>query len=307
MNTIEKYIQQPAQYETIKKTLGNNADSFIASMVNISQASNLSECTPESIYNCALKAALLDLPIDLGLAYIIPYKNDKTGITTATFQISAKGLLQLALRTGEYTALKIMTIHKNHNHKWNSWLETLEGDFGKEGNGDVVGYAGMFMLKSGLQKTVFMTKEAVEMHAKKYSKNYNNKNSLWNTDFDKMALKTVLKALLKHGILSIKNQNSDFIKVLKSEDEELDTLQPDTTTQPAALAQAETEDQKNERLHESRLELINRCDTSEKYSKLVEYMEKNGVTEKYQTEMQELLNKLIDIEQQKEQENGTDN
>ena len=45
-------------------------------------------------------------------------------------------------------------------------------------------------LSDGLCGGVF-TKEEVEKHGKKYSKTYNN--GVWKTDFDSMALKTVLK------------------------------------------------------------------------------------------------------------------
>jgi len=47
----------------------------------------------------------------------------------------------------------------------------------------------------------------VEKHAKQYSKMYNHETSLWKKDFEKMALKTVLKLLLsKYGILSVDMQ-----------------------------------------------------------------------------------------------------
>ena len=55
----------------------------------------------------------------------------------------------------------------------------------------------------------------VENHAAKYSqvyrydKNYHKKNSKWTTDFDAMALKTVIKLLLsKWGILSVEMQRA---------------------------------------------------------------------------------------------------
>lgn len=60
-----------------------------------------------------------------------------------------------------------------------------------------------------------MTVEDVENHAAKYSqayrydKNYHKKNSKWTTDFDAMALKTVIKLLLsKWGILSVEMQRA---------------------------------------------------------------------------------------------------
>ena len=60
-----------------------------------------------------------------------------------------------------------------------------------------------------------MSKKAVENHARKYSKSYRSdlekgeKKSKWSTDFEAMALKTVIKQLLsKWGILSIDMQRA---------------------------------------------------------------------------------------------------
>ena len=60
-----------------------------------------------------------------------------------------------------------------------------------------------------------MTKQAVDNHARKYSMSYrydlekNKKSSRWSTDFEAMALKTVIKLLLsKWGILSIEMQRA---------------------------------------------------------------------------------------------------
>jgi recombination protein RecT len=52
-----------------------------------------------------------------------------------------------------------------------------------------------------------MTKEEAEAHGKKYSKSYSS--GVWKSDFDSMALKTVLKLLLsKFGILSVEMQRA---------------------------------------------------------------------------------------------------
>ncbi len=60
-----------------------------------------------------------------------------------------------------------------------------------------------------------MSKQAVDNHARKYSQSYRSdlnkgeKKSKWSTDFEAMALKTVIKQLLsKWGILSIEMQKA---------------------------------------------------------------------------------------------------
>jgi recombination protein RecT len=59
-------------------------------------------------------------------------------------------------------------------------------------------------LLNGFSKAVYWTKEQVVEHAKRFSKAYNSGYSPWKTDFDAMALKTVLRNLItKWGIMSV--------------------------------------------------------------------------------------------------------
>ena len=82
-------------------------------------------------------------------------------------------------------------------------------DFTQRKSDKVIGYAGYFKLLNGFEKTVYWSKEDIEAHAKKFSKTYSFKNGVWQTDFDSMAKKTVLRNLLsKWGILSIEMQKA---------------------------------------------------------------------------------------------------
>jgi recombination protein RecT len=59
-------------------------------------------------------------------------------------------------------------------------------------------------LLNGFSKAVYWTKEQVIEHAKRFSKSYSGQYSPWQTDFDSMALKTVLRNLItKWGIMSV--------------------------------------------------------------------------------------------------------
>jgi recombination protein RecT len=62
-----------------------------------------------------------------------------------------------------------------------------------------------------------MTVDEVKEHGKRYSKSYDSKDGRWSQDFDKMALKTVLKMLLsKYGILSV-----DMVQAIKVDQAEI--------------------------------------------------------------------------------------
>lgn len=86
-------------------------------------------------------------------------------------------------------------------------------DAGDEAN--VAGYYAWFRLKTGYSQELYMSKKAVDNHARKYSQAYRydlnkgKKSSKWTTDFEAMALKTVIKLLLsKWGILSVDMQRA---------------------------------------------------------------------------------------------------
>ena len=173
---------------------------------------NLQNCEPKEVVMEALKAAVLKLPINksLGFAYIIPYSNSVklpdgnwTKKIQAGLQIGYKGFIQMAMRTGQYRFINADIVYEGEIRDVNKL--TGEIDFKGEKKSDkVVGYFAYIELLNGFSKTLYMTKERVSAHAKKYSKSFDGKNSPWTNHYDEMALKTVLKNLLSHyGFLSV--------------------------------------------------------------------------------------------------------
>ena len=167
----------------------------VTSLLSIVTNNNLlAKATNESIMTAAMKAAVLNLPIEpsLGYAYIVPYKNQ------AQFQVGYKGLIQLAQRSGQVTRLNAGEVYESQYKGFNPLTEDLEVDMTaipKE-NEKVVGYFAFMRLANGFEKTVFWTKERVQAHGKKYSQSFSSKYSPWQSDFDAMARKTVLKHML---------------------------------------------------------------------------------------------------------------
>ena len=78
---------------------------------------------------------------------------------------------------------------------------------------------------NGFSHSVYSTKEEVQKHAQKYSKSCDSSNSAWKTDFDKMAVKTVLRNLLSHyGYMSVEMMNA----MTAEQPSETDTLSENT-------------------------------------------------------------------------------
>ena len=205
-NSVKGLMDSPAVKKRFEEVLCERAPQYMSSIVNlVNSDTNLKKCEPMSVIASCMVAATMDLPVDknLGYAWVVPYK-DK-----AQFQIWYKGFIQLALRTGQYKAINVVEIREGELISWNPLSEEVEIDFTERKSNKVIGYAGYFKLLNGFEKTVYWSKEDMEAHAKKFSKTYNFKNSVWQTDFDSMAKKTVIRNLLsKWGILSIEMQKA---------------------------------------------------------------------------------------------------
>lgn len=199
-----------------EEILGKKAAGFMSSIINISNSYTLKEVEPKSIVSSAVVAATLDLPIDpnLGFAYIVPY-NDKNKGKIAQFQMGYKGFIQLAMRSGQYKTLNAIEVYEGDIKHINRLTGEIEFNEDNKTREKIIGYVAYFSLINGFEKSLYMTTDEMEKHAKKYSQTYKSnkdyvvRSSKWTTDFDSMALKTVIKLLLsKYGILSIEMQTA---------------------------------------------------------------------------------------------------
>lgn len=199
-------LASPAIRERFESILGNKARAFASSIISVTQGNKaLLECDPGSIIASAAMAASLDLPIigSLGQSCIVPYSGK------AQFQIMARGFVQLALRSGQYKTMNAVEVHDGEIVSRNRL--TGEIDFNPDGKKSekIVGFLFYFKLKTGFEKYTYMTVEECQAHGKKYSKSYGSDHSKWKTDFNAMALKTVVKqGLSKWGPLSTEMQTA---------------------------------------------------------------------------------------------------
>ena len=210
---IASFLATDSIQENVKKIVGEkDAQRFISSVVSAVQTNpTLAECTNKSILNAALLGQSLNLPQSpqLGMFYLIPYDNKKSGVKEAQFQISYKGLIQLAIRSGQYKKLHVTDIREGELKSYNSITDeysfTPETDMAKRLSLKVIGYYAYFELVNGYKKDIYWSREQMEEHAKKYSVSYRKGwDSIWKSDFDKMAYKTLIKQLLsKYGVMSV--------------------------------------------------------------------------------------------------------
>lgn len=186
--------------DQFQNAMADNAPLFIASLIDIYGGDkSLQKCEPGAVVMEALKAAVLKLPLNksLGFAWLIAYKIH--GKLTPNFQIGYRGYIQMALRSGNYRYINADVLYKGHKVS----KDLLTGNCvitGEAENDKAIGYFAYIELLNGFKKSVFWTRKEMERHVIRFAKS----DKIWKSDFDQMAIKTVLSTLLKkYGILSV--------------------------------------------------------------------------------------------------------
>lgn len=230
--TLKEFLGSDVAKKQMKALLKDKAGYFAMALMQVVDGNKqLQNAEPQSIFNAGIASAILGLPIEknLGFSYIVPYKSK------AQFQIGYKGFIQLALRTGQYKLINSTAI-KEGEIKLKNRL-TGEIDFNFIEDDDLrdtlktVGYASYIEFNNGFRNTFYMSISQMQKHAAEYSVaykydlKYGKDSSVWTTNFDAMALKTVLKLnLAKFGALSV-----DFEKALQLDGATINKVQDNGT------------------------------------------------------------------------------
>lgn len=229
------------------------ASKFVSSIVSATTTNvQLQACERNSIISSGLLANALGLSLSpqLGLCYMVPFKNKaqyKDGVKikdesyTATFVLGYKGYIQLAIRSGYYKNINVISIKDGELIKYDPLTEELEVklilDEREREKLPTIGYYASFKLMNGFTKSIYWSKEKMLVHADKYSAAFSVKSydelqsgkvadkdmwkysSFWYKDFDGMAYKTMLRQLIsKWGIMSIDMQTAEENEVRQEQE-----------------------------------------------------------------------------------------
>ena len=207
LSVINSTLKSPDIYTKIQEMLGRKPDSYITSVMQVLESNAmLANVNADSIMGAVFTACAMNLPLNnnLGLAYIVPFKG------AAQLQVGYKGFIQLAQRTGQIRSINAIAVHDSDTEE--SVLKRLTSLIPQKVSGDVIGYVARLETITGFTAHVTMTKDELWEHAYKYSQTYKSaqnqgKNySVWHQNFDAMAKKTVIKALMKYCPLSVELQ-----------------------------------------------------------------------------------------------------
>lgn len=196
-----------------------NVDRFIQSAIMaITNPKNpqLRNCTKDSLFRSLKESAAYGLEVSgiLGQAYLIPY-NESIQVApgkwekqmTCHFQCGYKGLIELARRSNTIKTIAAEPIHENDivdvELGMNRHL-SHKIDITKE-RGEVIAYYCLVELSNGGCQFHIMSKKDAENHRDKFSKAYkkDDKENIWNKNFDAMALKSCVIQALKLCPISI--------------------------------------------------------------------------------------------------------
>lgn len=205
---LKEQLNTPATIQSFRNLLGEQgAARFTSALMNIvGQSDELKRADTKSIILAAGQSAALNLPLNpsLGMAAVIAYWDKKkgpinpetgkpTGQYVAQFQMQRNGLMELAQRSGKIVRLTNEVVYEGELKSHNRFTD--EYDFsGQRVSDKVIGYMAYAKLTNGFEKTVYMTREEAMAHGQRYSRTFNF--GVWKTNFDAMALKTVLKRLI---------------------------------------------------------------------------------------------------------------
>lgn len=217
-------VTSPTMQSMIKKALGSDAaaarvTSTLISAVNASD--QLRNCEASTIVAAALRGEGLGLIYGHGY-YVVPYG------TVATYIMSYKGYIQLAMSTGFYADIDCIEVRDGEldgrdrrTGKPKVNLARYETDEEREQHA-VIGYYGYFELKDGTFRYEYWSLDKLLRHADRYSKAFHLEKFLemqsgsmnpkdvekllngspWydpNGGQDKMCRKTVIRQLLNSG------------------------------------------------------------------------------------------------------------
>lgn len=229
-------IQTDTYKNLINNTLGDpeRAKRFVANISSaVAQNPALQECDTKSVICGGLIGEALGLSCSPALAqfHLVPYKNNKTGIKEAQFQIGWHGVYQLAIRSGQYSNIIVLPIKEGELVKFNPLkeeieLNIIEDDMARDLT-KTIGYYASFTLLNGFKKAMYWSKDKMLQHANRFSKAFDLEiykkieagqieekdmwkySSPWYTQTDDMGCKTLLKQILgKYGVLSTELQEA---------------------------------------------------------------------------------------------------
>lgn len=268
---IQKYFQQDKVLQRISREISNRLltpEKLTQFMLTAATKNRmLLECTPESLCEQLQRAATIGLAPNGVDGHLVPFRNNKKGITEVVFIPDYKGLIKLMYQSGLVTAVFAAAVRAKDRFEYRfgngSSIEHRPFDADTlDGRGPLKHAWALAELKGGGCPFVVLSRAEV-MARKKASRGSDSQYSPWSTAEDSMWAKSAVRQLSKFvpltpdmaavidadtkqeygdNILDVESMAAGSVPLLEDEsdeDQEEDAPPPQTRTQRLAERAAE--------------------------------------------------------------------
>jgi recombination protein RecT len=197
----------PQISQALPKSKGMDAERLTRiTLTTLRTNPKLLECSIESLLAACLQSAQLGLDPSLGNCYFIPYKGQ------VSFQIGYKGLIDLVCRSGDVQTIVAQEVCEGdefyYEYGRNETLKHIPAPHSSRGA--IIYYYAYAVMKNGGFAFQVMHLSEIEKIRDEHSisHKFDKNNSIWAKHFTSMALKTVIKRLIKYLPLNAEAQSA---------------------------------------------------------------------------------------------------
>lgn len=180
-------------------------------LTSVQRTPQLLDCDQTSLLAAIIQSAQLGLEPDgvLGHAYLVPFRNGKTGRFEVQFIPGYKGLATLARRSGEVSSIDARVVKAGDTFRYSFGLdpklEHVPADSDDDTPREVTHAYAVVRLKDGGYQFDVMARREIEAVRKRSRA---GTTGPWVSDYDEMAKKTVLRRALKLAPMSVEAQRA---------------------------------------------------------------------------------------------------
>lgn len=225
---------------------GLTPERFLAvALKTVSRRPDLLQCTPASLIASLLDAATMGLEVDglLGHAYLVPQR--EKGVPMAALRIGYKGFVALARSTGDVRTVEAVAVYEGDEFAWEKGLapklthKPVANDRSPEKLTHVYAIIRWAGVKRG-EAPDFEVMTRAQVDAIRRRSRASDQGP-WVTDYEAMALKTVVRNLANRGRLPLGSAGQkvamrEELQELGVEPVEVEVEVKPSTPRPDALA-----------------------------------------------------------------------
>lgn len=201
----------------------------------------LLECEPTSFIGAVIQAAQLGLEPGsaLGQCWLIPYFNGRTKKLEVQFQVGYKGMLSLVSRSSDAPKLMPRAVYKGDDFNFEYGMDEMLKHKPNEKSDELTHVYVVAAFKDGTKAFMVMSRKEIDA-VRKRSKSADS--GPWESDFEAMALKSVIRKMFKYLPSSVEMQNAIGLDEAGERGEQDNSSVYETTGSPIETQQSKTDE-----------------------------------------------------------------